>query len=164
MKRMAIGCCLLLIFAVLLGSIGGDSSAARIEPPVKFEELGERGIEGTLGRPLGTVMEVSGQVVANTSRAKGDSGEPFFLSIEEIDGRKLPAPRRFSSTAMPLNRWVPDLKVGDRFRCIGYESGGFQGTPGDVFDHVEPFATKGFGFAADFVVVKVKSPPHPPRR
>lgn len=157
MKRAAIGSCLLLSVATLSASLGRHSSGSQTDSPITFKELDDRGIEGTLGHPLGTVMEVSGRVVANTSRAKGDVDEPFFLRIEEVDGHKLYQPRLFSCTAMPLVRSAPDLKVGDTFRCIGYESGGFQGTPGDVFKHVPVAATKGFGFAVNFAVVKLTS-------
>jgi len=53
-----------------------------------------------------------------------------------------------------LVREVPELKVGDQFRCVGYESGGFEGIPGDAFNYIEPVATQGFHFAVNFVVVK----------
>jgi hypothetical protein len=131
--------------------------AAQSEPALPLKEVRERGIEGTLGWPLGTVVEVSGKVVANTSRAKADAGEPFFLRIDEVDGHKLATPTLFSSTDMPLIAEAPELKIGDRFRCVGYESGSLQGTPGAVFKHVEPFATERFHFAVHFVVVNVRS-------
>ena len=106
-------------------------------------------------------MEVSGDIVPNTSRAKADGGEPFFLRINEVDGRKLETPQLFSSAAMPLIHKVRGLKVGGSFRCIGYESGAFQGSPGDVLKYVETYATQGFHFAVHFVVVMVKQEVQP---
>ena|SRR5579884_3160111 len=155
--RIAMWPMLVLLVAGLFGSMVAKMRAAQSEPVLRLKEVRERGIEGTLGRPLGTVVEVSGSVVANTSRQKADAGEPFFLRIVEMDGRELATPISFSSTDMPLVDEAPELKVGDRFRCVGYESGTFRGTPADVFKHTEPSATLPFHFAVHFVVVKVKS-------
>jgi hypothetical protein len=124
--------------------------------PIAISELRARGIEGRLGSPLGTILEVSGIVVANTSRAKADISEPFFLRIEEVNGKKLDPPEELPSRNLPLAHLAPELKVGDRFHCVGYETGGFEGTPPGVFDYVTPYPATGFGFALRFVPIKLK--------
>jgi hypothetical protein len=55
---------------------------------------------------------------------------------------------------MQLIRAVPALKVGDTFKCIGYERGDFRGSPAGEFKYVEPYATQGFHFQVEFVVLK----------
>lgn len=145
---------------VLLAGVAGeakDPPPAEPETPVTLEDIHERGIAGTLGPPLGTILEVSGEVVANDSRSKADALEPFFLRIDEVDGRRLEAPQMFSSKDMPLIRKAPDLKVGDTFRCIGYETGAFSGSPDGEFKYVQPYATHRFHFAVRFVVLKLIS-------
>lgn len=86
-------------------------------------------------------------------------GEPFFLRIDEVDGSKLATPCEYASTAMPLRREVPGLKVGGRFRCIGYESGRFQGLANDPSKYLEKSeisAGQPFHLALQFEVLKVK--------
>jgi hypothetical protein len=103
---------------------------------------------------MGTIVDVAGVVVENKSNAKADLSEPFFLRIDTVDGRKLDAPQLYSSSAMQLVRDVPALKVGDSFKCVGYETGGFRGSPEGEFKYVKPYATQGFFFHVEFVVLK----------
>ena len=95
--------------------------------PLLLKEIQERGIEGRFSPRLGTIVEVSVQSCP-IRRAKSDRG-PFFLRIDEVDGRKLEKPWKYLPADMPLDREVRGLKVGDEFRCIGYESGRFRGSP-----------------------------------
>src|SRR5579863_8248920 len=107
---MRVAIFLFVVFAlVLVGSFGFNrrTPAAQTEPPLQLKDVRDRGIEGTLGRPLGTVVEVSGKVIANESLAKVDMGEPFFLRIDAVDGRKLATPTSFPSSKMPLALEAP---------------------------------------------------------
>lgn len=122
--------------------------------PISLPELHDRGVLGRLGRPLGTVVEVSGTVVVNDARAKGHDDEPFLLQVETVDGHKLVEPQAFFSSDMPLIRERPSLKVGDAFKCAGYERGGYQGSPEGESRYVPPYAARAFSFVVDFVVVK----------
>jgi len=132
----------------------GDGPSASQPSPIPLSELRERGVAGRLGLRMGTIVEVTGVVVENKSNAKADVSEPFFLRVDSVDGRKLDTPQLFSSSAMELIRRVPALKVGDSFKCIGYERGGFQGSPDGEFKYVGPYATQGFYFHVEFVVLK----------
>lgn len=130
MRSAIIGIWSLFIVAIVtMFVLARDAPKAKREPPVPLKEIQERGIEGRLGPRLGTIVEVSGKIVPNASRAKADVGEPFFLRIEEVDGRGLAKPCEYSATDMPLHREISGLKVGDSFRCVGYESGRFEGWP-----------------------------------
>lgn len=144
-------------FAVIAGACllsRGDGPPASQPSPIPLSELWERGVAGRLGPRMGTIVEVTGVVVENKSNAKADVSEPFFLRVDSVEGRKLDKPQLFSSSAMQLIRGVPALKVGDSFRCIGYERGGFRGSPDGEFKHVEAHATQGFFFNVEFVVLK----------
>jgi hypothetical protein len=122
--------------------------------PIPLKDLHARGLAGRLGPPLGTIVEVSGEVVPNPSKGKADVSEPFFLRVDAVDGRKLQHPQSYPSRYLRLNREVPRLKVGDRFQCVGYESGGYIGIVDGEFDYVPAYAAQGFHFAVEFVVLK----------
>jgi hypothetical protein len=101
-------------------------------------------------------LEITGVVVENNSDAKADVSEPFFLRVDTVNGRELEVPQLFSSSNLQLVRKVPALKVGDRFKCAGYERGSFVGSPDGAFKYVEPYATQGFFFELEFVVLKAE--------
>ncbi len=157
-NRVAIiGIGLLTAFAAVY-AFAEPSTSKEKKPPILLAELHERGVEGRLGVSFGTIVEVSGVVVENRSRMKADSGEPFFLRVDEVNARKLKTPQLYASTAMPLIREDPALKVGEEFHCIGYERGSFRGSPDGEFDSIESYATQGFHFAVDFVVLQARTP------
>ena len=45
-------------------------------------------------------------------------------------------------------------KVGNKFKYIGYETGGFTGVPEKTFDYMPAIATTGYYFTTDFVAVR----------
>lgn len=154
---IGIGCLLIVALATMF-VLARDAPKAKREPPVPLKEIQERGVEGRLGPRLGTIVEVSGKVVPNTSRAKVDVGEPFFLRIEQVDGHTLEKPLPYAPSAMPLHREISGLKVGDSFRCVGYESGRFEGLADGESKYVEVRAGQPFHLAPQFEVLKVISP------
>ena len=151
-----------LVLAAAIVTVTAAAVLSRDEPqrrrkpaaPIPLKELHDRGVAGRLGPKMGTIVEVTGVVVENTSKAKADTSEPFFLRIDSVDGRKLESSELFSSSAMELLREVPALKVGDRFKCVGYERGGFRGSPDGEFEYVPARATQGFFFHVEFIVLK----------
>lgn len=130
--------------------------AAPATRPVSLEEIRERGVAGRLGRPLGTIIRVSGGVVENASEAKADAGQPFLIRIDSVDGMLLPLPVIFPAADVLRSQEQATLKVGDRFTATGYERGGFRGSPAGEFDYVQPYATYGFHFHTEFVVLKAE--------
>lgn len=143
---------------VALVSLAGPPATAPAARPISLTEVRERGIAGRLGPALGTVIKVEGAVVVDDSRAKSDEEEPFFLRVELVNGRPLETPQLYAAGAMPLARDVPGLKIGDRFRCAGYETGDFRGAADGEFDYVESYATQPFHFEPRFQVLKALGP------
>lgn len=96
MRKVAVALAWVLAIVLLtrVAGVAKDPPAAKPEEPVTLKDIRERGVAGKLGPRLGTIVEVSGEVVGNTSRGKADALEPFFLRIDEVDGVRLKAPRR----------------------------------------------------------------------
>ena len=147
----------LIVFILVTCILVYGEGVPSTEPsnPIPLSELHERGVAGRLGPRMGTIVEVTGTVVENESKMKADVSEPFFLRVEEVNGQTLQTPELFSSSAMKLIRRVPSLKIGDHFKCVGYERGEFKGSPDGEFEYVLPYTTQGFFFDVDFVVLKV---------
>lgn len=147
----------LAALAVPRGTQGaGKVGAASADAPISLQELQERGVVGPLGRRLGTIVEITGVAVANTSRAKAEADLPFQLRLNTLDGKPLK-----ESVIYPFVRASTELTlvapaVGDSFHYVGYESGGFGGSPEGEFHYVAPRTTTGYSFESWFVVLAVK--------
>lgn len=134
------------------GKSGGAGGAA----PISLQELRARGVAGPLGPRLGTIVEITGVAVANTSRAKAEADLPFRLRVDTLDGKPLK-----ESVIYPFVRADTELTlaapaVGDTFHYIGYETGGFTGSPEDEHHYVAPRTTTGYAFETWFVVLAVR--------
>ena len=134
------------------GRVVASGGAGPDDEPIPLQEVRQCGVEGKLGARPGTVVEISGEVVPNDSRSKADSATPSFLSITAVNGRALDEPVRYPLAAHEFAK-VPEPRVGDTFRDAGYETGGFFGPPEGEFDHVPGYATTGYGFDTQFVVL-----------
>jgi hypothetical protein len=127
--------------------------------PITVDDL-RRGVVGDLEVPLGTVVEIRGKVVPNTTNEKEYSGEPFFLKVEQVNEKRLTYPTRFRGTdlldgefaALGLN--LPHLKIGDSLDFFAYETGGYGGVPFEAFEYGMPLvATNGFHFIRHLVIL-----------
>lgn len=108
-------------------------------------------VVGELGVPLGTLAKIEAIVVSGDElKTKAASGKTF-LRVTKVDARMLDAPVVIAVEAGDAK--LP--KPGAGIHAIAYESGSFSGAPDGLFNHVEPFATEGFGFRNVIVVVKV---------
>ena len=146
---------LLLAVSTIVGVAAAKRPTTAPVAPLTLSEVDSSGIAGRLGCRLGTVVTLAGQIVANSSRAKADVDEVFFLKVERVDGKSLHSPALFTSRDLPLVRGIPALKVGDKFQCAGYETGEYTGSPPGEFKYVPAYATTGFGFGTRFVVLPV---------
>ncbi len=120
---------------------------------VTLSQINNSGVMGSLGVRLGTIVTVEGVIVKNDSQQKADSGEPFFLSIEKVNGALLKRPVKYPFRT--ANQWVKleEPKVGYKFKYIGYETGGFAGSPEGEFKYVPPYQATGYYFDTSFLVL-----------
>ncbi len=130
-----------------------DLNRHRVDEPIPLAEVRERGIQGRLGVPLGTIVHLKGEAVANRSQAKVHASVPFFLKITRVDDRSLEAPILFPH--YPSRMTVgQSLTLGDHFHIVAYESGGYTGAPDGLFKYTRSFATTGYFFETHLNVVK----------
>lgn len=124
--------------------------------PISLQEIAARGVAGRLGPRLGTIMEITGAVVANASRAKAEADLPFVWRVDGVDGHPLKEALLFPVMSAGTGVTLAAPAVGDSFHVVGYETGGFGGAPDGEFKYVPAYPTTGFGFATRFVVLAVK--------
>lgn len=120
---------------------------------------------GKLHEPLGKVIELEGVVVEGPF--KGYEGGPN-LRVQRIAGRITQedtqiAIKPFFFTWGESVGWgsaagtipLPKLEIGATYRLVGYETGGFVGTPGEAFERGAPIVqTTSFYFREYFEVIK----------
>jgi hypothetical protein len=109
---------------------------------ISIFEIGANGIVGQLGEHLGTVMKISGIITSHSYDSVIERWNTW-ATVDQIDDRALS-----SSVGINLLEVITDpdsgrsdvakLKPGERFTYLGYESGGFVGTPRDALNYVLP--------------------------
>lgn len=151
------GAAAIVVVMTVLASVYAQSGKPDKQlPPIPLEDIHERGIEGRLKVPLGTIVDLRGQVVENRSKEKAYSADRYFFSIVEINGKRIGRTTVFPSSEMQMPKEADDFQVGDSFHCVGYETGGFQGSPESEFNYVPSYATRKFHFGTGIVVLKVE--------
>jgi hypothetical protein len=128
--------------AVLLSAAAADEKR-----PIAYSDLSTTPVIGALGLPLGEIARVEGAYVEG--KTKADVGL-LLLRVDKLNGRALDKPvvlRRGGEEP------VPATKAGQRFKLLGYETGGFVGAPKDLFKYVKPFTVVGFYFQVHFEVI-----------
>lgn len=120
---------------------------------MSLAEINNAGVTGMLGPKLGTVVIVAGTVEENTSQSKGDEGEPFFLSIDSVNGNQLKSPVKYPLRT--AHEWIKieTPKIGDHFNYVGYETGGFEGSPDGEFKYAPAYSTTGYFFNTSFLII-----------
>lgn len=152
-------CSAILIASLFAASASAQTPAtASSEPPLTIDEVRLRGVTGRLGPRLGTIVEVSGSVVAVPEpRRKAHATVPFLLSITAVDDNHLREPVVYEFIPYHSSL-VFTPKIGDAFRFIGYETGGFEGSPNGFYkiEGVPYHADVNYGFSARFVALVKK--------
>jgi hypothetical protein len=120
---------------------------------ISVDAIRDNGVMGRLGRPLGTMLTVSGVAVPNTSRRKADASEALFLKITAVDGQPLAKPVEFPFRKAHEIVDVPEPVIGKEFSYRGYETGGFEGVP---LNYGAPWQAMGFYFIDEFLVLPEK--------
>lgn len=127
-------------------------SASAVEEqttPIKLSDVRERGIQGLLGKKLGTIARVDGRVVKDEYNFK--AAPDAWLIIERVDGVKLDTQARFELNPRYFND-PPAPKIGDTFSYMAYETGAYDGIVDGEFDYLESYAGTGYFFRLRLVV------------
>ncbi|SRR5260370_1176676 len=144
---------LLMIIGVCWLANAQDQRARRPIKPIHVSTLNRNKVIGSLQRALGEVINIEGLVAdENYTRKKADTGE-LLLRVQAVNGKRLKR-----EVILPFSPFPgADLKnpsVGSKFKYIGYETGGFSGTPEKAFDYLPRAATTGYYFRSSFVVLR----------
>ena len=127
-------------------------------------ELGKRyQLVGKLHVPLGAVVKVEGVVVDGPF--KGNEGGPN-LRIQRVGGRATQSDIQICVKEY-FYEWgaktlfgevgLPKLENGKTYEMEGYETGGYEGTPGEAYEEANiHLQTTGFYFWEELVVYKAK--------
>lgn len=150
-------------FTILLMAIASALLAA--EPQnIPLEKLGtDFRLIGKLHQPLGKVFVIEGVVVEGPF--KGYEGG-FNLRVQQIRGSATqediqivirPFFYKWGDEAIVGGDALPNLKIGETYEMEGYETGGYKGVPGEVFDRgAVVVQTTEHYFREEFVVTKAK--------
>lgn len=89
-------------------------------PSVSVDDLnGKVAVIGRLGKPLGTIVTIRGQLVQPQEK-----GEDNLFRIESVDGQAI-TPINMEIVLFPGEKFPTGGEAG----WIGYEDGGFEGVP-----------------------------------
>jgi len=95
---------------------------------IRVEDLGSKVILiGALGKPVGTIATVEGQMVSEPTRGKSGQITAAFRA-EKVDGQSLPKQATIG-LIFRASEGVPPIHAHDIVQLSGYESGAFIGTP-----------------------------------
>ena len=140
-------------FAVVLGIVIVIGSK-QMETSVNYTDLGVNvPVIGVLGRPLGEIAEVQGEVIDSSETGyKDDSGKILFR-VKMINGVSLDKDKVVALRFFPWSG-IEEPKPGDKKVFIGYESGEFTGIPPKAFDYIPAVTTTMYHFDTYFQVCK----------
>jgi len=143
--------------------------------------LAEHPIVGTLGVPLGTVVEIRAVIVAGSETRMKEYQSSYLLRVSKVDGQPLSLPplMKFSVPGFVSVKLVNDdfdlyeLKngkktgsldssqieklqkgyIGKQVRLAVYETGGYSGIPANLPSDVPIWQDHGFGFYTSLVIL-----------
>src|SRR4029079_5341290 len=102
-----------------------------------YADLTKRPVHGRLGHALGEIVTIEGVFADGTlTRAKMDDGW-ILVRIQAVNGKRLKDEQVFHYERAAKS----SPTVGSEFKFIGYETGGFTGTPRDAFKYTPPVAS-----------------------
>jgi hypothetical protein len=106
---------------------------------------------GNLGQPLGKITTISGTVRQAALGAKASKLD-LVLSVEVVNDQPLSKP-----IVMPFQIFetakVVKPYLGQAFKYVGYETGGFTGVPAEAFKWVPAVATTGYRFETVYQIL-----------
>ena len=112
---------------------------------------------GRLGKPVGTVTTVEGQLVSEPKLGKSGKITAAFRP-SKVEGKPLEA-SQVIALSFPVSAGLPPVHANDIVRLSGYEGGSFIGTPAAAREPLgadaSPFPWK---FESAFTVIKILPP------
>lgn len=106
---------------------------------------------GELGQPLGKITTISGVIRQEALGAKASKLD-LVLSIEAVNDRPLTKPVTMPFQIFETAKVVKPI-LGQTFRYVGYETGGFTGVPAAAFKWVPAVATTNHRFEAFYQIL-----------
>lgn len=143
-----------IITLLIVGVSAAQDKRTRLNTkPINMSRLTSSKVIGTFGRPLGEVVSIEGIAAdENYTRRKADTGQTL-LRVLAVNGKTLK-----HEAILPFHPYegveVKKPSVGVRFKYVGYETGGFSGTPEAAFIYVPRVATSGYYFTTSFVILR----------
>lgn len=118
---------------------------------MNYSDIGtQHPIIGSLGKPLGTIVQIEGQIQTGQSKTDMDK---VLCEVHKIDRKQLA-----ESIIIPVKvfEWVSGEipEPGESVKCLGYETGGMTGIPREAFSHVPYVTTTDYSFTVSFQVIK----------
>lgn len=123
---------------------------AKVSTNITVKDFEQKSPLGTLGQPLGEIITISG-VVRQTGLGVKSALEEV-LSVESVNGRPLSQPVTIPYKLF-MTAQVAKPLLGESFKYVGYETGGFTGVPPEAFKYVSAVATTGYRFNTSFEVL-----------
>lgn len=139
---------------------------ARAEEPqnIPISELGSKyELIGKLHTPLGHIITIQG--IAVEGPFKGYEGGPnlriqrieWNYTQEDIQIVIKPFLQEWGEDATAGGETLPKLEMGQTYEMVGYETGGYEGVPGEAFNHGATLVqTVNYYFRHHFIVTKAK--------
>ncbi|NUN66118.1 hypothetical protein HCU40_15480 [Pseudanabaena biceps] len=120
---------------------------------ITVNDLEQKPLIGHLGKPLGKIITISGTVRQQGLGAKARPSE--VLNVEAVDDQTLAQPVTIEFNLF-VTAQVAKPVLGQRFKYVGYETGGFTGIPSEAFKFVPVVATTSHQFYTLFQVLQEK--------
>ncbi len=133
----------------------GDGAKPAAAAPIPWQKLAAGGVLGSLGVPLGRVVQVKGRILPDDARRRKADAGATLLEVRSVEGQALVQP--VVLTVRQLS-WTSPVRFepGQQVQLVGYESGAFGGIPEEAFRHLPRGTTAAFGFELWFQLVKVR--------
>jgi hypothetical protein len=148
-----------LIIAIIVSIIAVTHLVVADE--IQIEDIGSKTIlVGKLGKPLGTVATISGQIISDPKQLR--SGQFVgAIRVNKVNGQPL---KKAATLGLLFRRseGIPSVHAHDIVEFSGYESGAYVGTPDDARDQLGTDASPlDWKFETSITVIKITS--HSPR-
>jgi hypothetical protein len=146
-----------LIIAIVVSIIAVTHLAVADE--IRTEDIESKIIlVGKLGKPLGTVVTISGQILSDPKQIR--SGQYVgAIRVNKVNGQTL---TKAATVGLLFRRseGIPSVHAHDIIEFSGYESGAYTGTPDDARDLLGTDASPlDWKFETSITVIKITTQP-----